>query len=46
MQQAPFLLKFPAALAFVIVVGIVLVVAVAVQIYILGWLLGLIGHLF
>ncbi len=46
MQNAPFLLKFPAALAFVIVVGIVLVIGAALQIYILAWLLGLIGSLF
>jgi hypothetical protein len=46
MQNAPFLLKFIVALAFVIVVGIVLTVGAAIQIYILAWLLGLIGSLF
>ncbi|MDH3225760.1 MAG: hypothetical protein OEM67_01555 [Thermoleophilia bacterium] len=46
MQDAPFLLKFAVALAFVIAIGIVLVVGAAVQIYILGWLLGLLGSLF
>jgi hypothetical protein len=46
MQTAPFLLKFPLALAFVILIGIVLTVGAAIQIYILGWLLGLIGSLF
>ncbi len=45
-KDAPFLIKFPAALIFVIVAGIVISIATALQIYILGWLLGIIGGLF
>ena len=43
MKNAPFLVKFPAALIFVLVAGLVITIATAIQIYILGWLLGIIG---
>jgi hypothetical protein len=46
MQKAPFLLKFAGALVFVIAISFVLVIGAAVQIYILGWLLGLLGSIF
>jgi hypothetical protein len=46
MQDAPFALRLGGSLIFVIVVGIVLWIATAIQIYILAWLLGLIGAIF
>lgn len=46
MQNAPFLLKFSAALLTVAVIGLVLWVVTALHIYVLGWLLGVIGLLF
>ena len=46
MQNAPFLVKFPLALVIVVAAGIAITVATALQIYVLGWLLGIIGSLF
>jgi len=46
MQNTSILIKFPAALLFVIVAAIGISIATAIQIYILGWLLGVIGSIF
>jgi hypothetical protein len=45
-MQLPFIVKFPAALIFVIVLAIGLYLGAVISVYILGWLLGLLGTIF
>lgn len=43
MNNLPYPVKLVAALVFVVVLGVVIYIAAAIQVYILAWIIGLIG---
>ncbi len=46
MKKLPYPLQLLAALIFVIVLGLVIYIGAALQVYILAWVIGLIGTIF
>lgn len=45
-NNVPFAIKFPVALVVTILIALVLYIGAVVQVYVLAWLLGVIGQIF